>query len=144
MIINIVLLLSLNTEIVLLLYNHFALLTGQLLQVFFVEKQHYLLDVTVELLDERADDGLERIEDVEAADVVQQLAELIMYFSLVLVLPELLLNFSLKHLEELGLEQHLLNCDEDLNDHLKDLALCELEADAVRDNYFIVDEFVAV
>jgi hypothetical protein len=59
--------------------------------------------VGVEFADEGADDGLGGVEDVEAADVVQQLAELVVDLPLVLVLLVLLLHLPLQHLEELRL-----------------------------------------
>ena len=67
-----------------------------------------------------------------------------MYLSLVLVLLILLLDLSLEDLEELRLQQHLLDSDEDLQDHLKHLTLRELVPDAVGDDDLIVDQLVPV
>lgn len=47
MVIDVVLLLSLETKIILLFDNLLSLLSGQLLQVFFVEQQHNLLNMRV-------------------------------------------------------------------------------------------------
>ena len=76
--------------------------------------------------------------------MVQQLAELVVDLSLVLVLLVLLLDLPLQHLEEFRLQQHFFDGDEDLQDHLKDLTLCVFEPDAVRDNYFVVDQLVSM
>lgn len=67
-----------------------------------------------------------------------------MYLSLIFILLVLLLDLSLKDLEELRFQQHLLNGDEDLQNHLKDLTLCKLIPDSIGDEDLIVDEFVPV
>jgi hypothetical protein len=100
--------------------------------------------VGVEFADEGTDDGLGGVEDVEAADVVKQLAELVVDLSLVLVLLVFFLDFPLEHLEEFGLEQHFFDSDEDFQDHLKDLTLCEFEPDAVGNGHLVVDQLVFV
>ena len=68
----------------------------------------------VEFADEGADDGLGGVEDVEAADVVQQLAELIVDLTLVLVLLVFLLDLAFEDLEELRFEEDFLDGNEDL------------------------------
>lgn len=67
-----------------------------------------------------------------------------MNFSLVLVLLVLFFDLPLEHFEELGFEQHFLNGDENFQDHLKDLALCKFEANAVGNDDFVVDQLVSV
>lgn len=76
--------------------------------------------------------------------MVQQLAKLVMYFSLILILLEFFLNFALKHLEKLWLEQHLFYRNEYLNDHLEDFTLSKLKSDTIWDDNFIIDKFVTV
>lgn len=144
MVIDVVLLLGLEPQVILLLDNLLSFLPGQLFQVFFVEQQHDLLNMRVQFPDEGVDDALGGVEDVEASDMMEQLAELIMDLSLVLVLLVLLLDLSLEDLEELRLQQHLLDSDEDLQDHLKHLTLRELVTDAVGDDDLIVDQLVPV
>lgn len=76
--------------------------------------------------------------------MMEQLAELIMYLSLILILLVLLLDLSLEDLEEFRFQQHLLNGDEDLQNHLKDLTLCKLIPDSIRNDNLVVDQFVSV
>lgn len=76
--------------------------------------------------------------------MVQQLAKLVMYFSLILILLEFFLNFTLKHLEKLWLEQHLFNRNEYLNDHLEDFALRKLKPDTIWDDNFVIDKFITM
>lgn len=143
-VVDVVLLLRLEAEVVLLLDNLLALLPGQLLQVLLVEQQHDLLDVRVEFADEGVDDALGGVEDVEAADMVEQLTELVVDLPLIFVLLVLLLDLALEDLEELRLEQHLLDGYEDLQDHLKHLALGKLITYAVGDDDLVVDQLVPV
>jgi len=100
--------------------------------------------VRVQLANEGADDGFGGVEDVEAADVFQQFVELVMNLPLVFVLFVFLFDFALEHLEEFGFEQHFLYGDENFQDHLKDLTLCEFEANAVGNDHLVVDQLVSV
>lgn len=61
MVINVVLLLSLKTKVILFFDNLLSLLSGQLLQVFLIEKQHDLLNMRVQLSNEGVDDALSRV-----------------------------------------------------------------------------------
>jgi hypothetical protein len=100
--------------------------------------------VFFDFLYERVDDVLAGVELVEAAHAVEQLYELVVDLALVLRLLLLFLNLPPQDLQELGLEQHLLNSDEDLQDHLDDFTHSELEPNAVGDGNIIVDILVAV
>ncbi len=70
--------------------------------------------------------------------------ELVMYLSLILVLFELFFNLSLEDLVELRLEQHLVNGDEYLKNHLEYLTLCKLEPNSIRDHYLVVNQLVSM
>ena len=88
---------------------------------------------------EGIDDALRWVKDVEASNVMEQLAKLIVYLSLILILLVLLLDLSLEDLEELRFQQHLLNRNEDLQDHRKDLTLRKLISDPIGDDDLVVD-----
>ena len=74
----------------------------------------------------------------------QQFVELVMNLPLVFVLFVFFFDFALEHLEEFGFEQHFLYGDENFQDHLKDLTLCEFEANAVGNDHLVVDQLVSV
>ena len=76
--------------------------------------------------------------------MMQQLAELVVDLPLILVLLVLLLDLPLEDLEEFRLEQHLLDGYENLQNHLKHLALGKLIPDSVGDDDLIVDELISV
>lgn len=121
-----------------------TLLSGQLLQVFFVEEEHDFLNVGVQLSDECIDDALSGVKNVKTANMMEQLAELIMYLPLILILLVLLLDLPLEDLEKLRLQQHLLNGDKDLQNHLKHFTLSELVSNSIGDNNLIIDKLVPV
>jgi hypothetical protein len=99
--------------------------------------------VPVDLPDERLDDGF-GVEYVQAADVVQQFYKLVVYFSLIFWFAFLLGDFLPEYFDEFRFEEHFLDGDEDFEYHFEDFALGVLEADAVGDGEFVVDEFVPV
>lgn len=67
-----------------------------------------------------------------------------MDLTLVLVLLVFFLDFPLQDLEEFGFEEDLFDGDEDFEDHLKDLALCEFEPVTIGNDDFVVDQLVPV
>ncbi len=144
-VVDVVLLLCVSTQVVSILsYRHLGVLPRLFFEEFHIEPHHHLFDVFFDFLYERVDDVLAGVELVEAAHAVEQLYELVVDLALVLRLLLLFLNLPPQDLQELGLEQHLLNSDEDLQDHLDDFTHSELEPNAVGDGNIIVDILVAV
>jgi hypothetical protein len=67
-----------------------------------------------------------------------------MNLSLILRLPFLFFYFPPEHLQEFRLQEHFFDCYKNFKDHLNDFTHSVLEAYSIRDNYVIVDAFVAI
>ena len=143
-VVDVVFLFGLHPQVVLVLGNRsLDVVAGLLFEVLDVQPEQHLDDVLFDFLDEGVDD-LFGVELVEAADVLHQLDQLVVNLALVLHLVLLLLHLALQDLQKLSLQQHLLHGDEDLEDHLHDLADGKLEADAVGNHHLVVDALVPV
>jgi hypothetical protein len=76
--------------------------------------------VLVDLLDECCDGFGLGVKFVEATEVVDKFDELVMDLSLILRFFLFLCNFPVKNLDKLGLQQHLMKCDQYFQNEFKD------------------------
>lgn len=67
-----------------------------------------------------------------------------MDLSLVLRLSFFLLDLPPQHLQEFRFQEHFFDGDKDLKDHLNNFTHSIFETYSIRDNYVIVDAFVAI